>query len=297
MDYKKYQHVERLGTDAVEGILDGEVFVFPKLDGTNMTIFLGDDGEVKAGSRNRQLSLGWDNAGSYAYVLGEEKFKKYLEKHPTHRLYGEFLVRHTIKDYEDDSWRKLYIFDIIDEDGTPGGRYIPFPEYEPLLKEFGIEFIPPITRVSNATIDDIVALSDQATYLMKDGKAGEGVVVKRYDFVNKYGHRIWGKYVRPQVKLSQKIKKPTDATSVEQLIMDEFFTEEFIKKEHAKIVNENDGKWESKLCGKLIGVTWHTFIQEECWNIIKKYKKPVIDFGVLNKMAVDKIKVTMPTLF
>lgn len=31
----KYQHLERLGNQETNGILDGEVYVFPKIDGTN----------------------------------------------------------------------------------------------------------------------------------------------------------------------------------------------------------------------------------------------------------------------
>lgn len=46
MKFEKYQHVERLGTVAVEGILDGIVYVYPKLDGTNTSVYLNDAGEV-----------------------------------------------------------------------------------------------------------------------------------------------------------------------------------------------------------------------------------------------------------
>ena len=34
MNFTKYQHVERLGTTETDGILDGDVLVFPKIDGT-----------------------------------------------------------------------------------------------------------------------------------------------------------------------------------------------------------------------------------------------------------------------
>ena len=35
MEFKKYQHIERLGTLEVEGIELGTCYVFPKIDGTN----------------------------------------------------------------------------------------------------------------------------------------------------------------------------------------------------------------------------------------------------------------------
>ena len=43
MEYKKYQHIEKLGTTEVEGILEGQVSLFYKIDGTNSCIFLKDD--------------------------------------------------------------------------------------------------------------------------------------------------------------------------------------------------------------------------------------------------------------
>ena len=43
MEFKKYQHIEKLGTTEVEGILEGQVSLFYKIDGTNSCIFLKDD--------------------------------------------------------------------------------------------------------------------------------------------------------------------------------------------------------------------------------------------------------------
>lgn len=42
MDFKKYQHVGRLGTTSTEGILNGYVYVQPKIDGCNTTIYIDD---------------------------------------------------------------------------------------------------------------------------------------------------------------------------------------------------------------------------------------------------------------
>lgn len=63
MEFKKYQHLERFGNDEVEGIELGKLYIFPKLDGTNAQVWLDDEGNIKAGSRNRELTLEKDNAG------------------------------------------------------------------------------------------------------------------------------------------------------------------------------------------------------------------------------------------
>lgn len=44
MKFNKYQHVEKLGNKEVEGINIGTCYVFPKIDGTNASIW-NDDGD------------------------------------------------------------------------------------------------------------------------------------------------------------------------------------------------------------------------------------------------------------
>ena len=40
MEFLKYQHVERVGTSEVENIELGTCYVFPKIDGTNASIWI-----------------------------------------------------------------------------------------------------------------------------------------------------------------------------------------------------------------------------------------------------------------
>ncbi len=51
-EFRKYMHVERYGNDEVQGIEIGTCYIFPKLDGTNGSVWLQDD-QVCCGSRNR----------------------------------------------------------------------------------------------------------------------------------------------------------------------------------------------------------------------------------------------------
>ena len=51
--------------------------MFPKIDGTNGTVWLSD-GEVQAGSRSRQLSAESDNAGFYKNVKSDRRFRAFL---------------------------------------------------------------------------------------------------------------------------------------------------------------------------------------------------------------------------
>ncbi|MGG1652283.1 RNA ligase family protein [Paenibacillus sp. NRS-1775] len=300
MEFKKYQHLERFGTQEVDGIELGECLVFPKVDGTNGSIWL-DNGVVKAGSRNRELSVDNDDAGFYSYILSNSKFKSYLEKHPTHRLYGEFLVPHTLKTYRDDAWRKFYIFDVVIDKEDEGVEYIPYSIYQDLLEEFDLEYIPPLCIIKNGSYDNFIKSLEVNNFLIKDGSGnGEGVVLKNYDFYNKYKRQTWAKIVTSEFKEKhhKAMGSPVIEAKeiVEQQIVDDYCTEAFIEKEYAKIVNDNEG-WKSKMIPMLLGRVYSELVKEEIWNILKQYKNPKIDFKTLHALVVRKIKQTKPVIF
>ena len=205
MKFEKYQHIEKLGTATTKGILNGTVHILPKLDGTNTSVYLNDNGEVEVASRNRVLTFEHDNVGDYKYVMSQNKFKDYLSKFPRHRLFGEWLVPHTIKNYVDSAWRKLYIFDVIDEDVYGNESYLTYDEYSPLLERFGIEYVLRLCFHSYPTDEDISKLQNECTFLMQVGKFDEGIVIKNYEFVNKFGNIVWAKIVRPAFKTTIKI--------------------------------------------------------------------------------------------
>lgn len=292
MKFEKYQHIERLGTAATEGILDGICYIFPKLDGTNTSVYLNDDGQIEVASRNRVLSIHDDNQGVCNYVLQSpirERYEKYFNAHPNHRLFGEWLVPHTIRTYVPDAWRKLYIFDVLD-----GDKYLSPAQYFTDLIKYELNYIPTIIDLFAPILDDVQKYLDQNTFLMQEGQIGEGIVIKRYDFVNRFGNTVWAKIVRPHVKAAQKRQNPLNADTIETQIVDAFLTPEFVQKEFDKIAADG---WSNKLIGKFLGVTWYTFITEETFNFLRKFHNPKIDFGLLNRLVVEKIKFFKADLF
>lgn len=66
--FHKYQHIERLGTTEVSGILDGECYIFPKIDDTNGQVWM-EDGQIKVGSRKGEITSEDDNARFAKYIL------------------------------------------------------------------------------------------------------------------------------------------------------------------------------------------------------------------------------------
>ncbi len=294
--FKKYQHVERFGTSEVEGIELGVINVFPKIDGTNASVWI-DNGEIKAGSRNRELSLEKDNAGFYAWASENENIKTYLTSNPTHRLYGEWLVPHSLKTYREEAWRRFYVFDIT-IDLEEGIEYIPYDVYQESLEEFKLDYVPLLVKYKNGDYDRFMNQLKQNTFLIKDGEGiGEGVVLKNYDFYNKYGRQTWAKIVGTEFKEQHRKKwgaNEIELSMLEERIADEMLTEAFIEKEYSKLAIDG---WESKFIPKLLGIIWHEFIIEESWNIVKKYKSPKIDYKILNRFVTGKIKRTLKEIF
>ena len=181
MQYKSYQHIEKLGRDEVEGILNGKCYIQPKIDGTNSVLYLGDDGIVHAGSRKRDLTLSSDNGGFYNAAIRDERVREYLAKHPNHYIYCEWLIPHSIKYYNDTAWQHFYIFDVF-ESRDEGGRYLSFDEYVPLLEEFDLPYIPNLAVIEDPTEEQLIEVMKNNHYLVPEDKIGEGIVIKNYDY-------------------------------------------------------------------------------------------------------------------
>lgn len=298
-EFKKYQHVERLGSEEVAGIEVGTCVIMPKIDGTNSSIWMKDDGTLGFGSRNRELTLENDNAGFMAAMINSERIKQFFEAHPDVRLYGEWLVPHTIKNYENSAWRKFYVFDVtIDtEDGEI--EYVPFDVYQPWLDALRIDYIKPLAIVTNPSVLDFYDYLEKNKWLMTEG-VGEGVVIHNYGFRNKYGRQTWAKIVNAEFKQKHRsFKDKTDIATIELLeaqIIDKYVTDALVDKEYSKIVTESNG-WSSKYIPRLLNTVFHCLITEEMWNIIKDYKNPKIDFKVLRALCIDKIKEVKKEIF
>ncbi len=273
MEFRKYQHVERFGSEETEGINNGLCYVFPKIDGTNAQLWF--NGGLRAGSRKRELSEDSDNAGFYVWAQKQENILSFFQSYPHLRLYGEWLVPHSLRTYRDDAWNKFYVFDVMDDD-----IYLPYEEYKLILEKFGIEYIPLLTKIENPTYEELVALLDKNTYLVKEG-VGEGIVIKNYAYRNKFGHVKWAKIIKGGFANNS-------SEILEKEIVDRYVTESLVKKEKAKI--ENECGWNDKMMPRLLNTVYHCLIQEEGWNFIKKYKNPTIDFGKLNYYSNEKVK-------
>lgn len=294
MKFKRYQKVRRFGTVETEGIEVGTCFIFPKLDGTNASCWLDGD-EIKGGSRNRELTLEKDNRGFYKWLLDQDNIKNFLLDNPKIRLYGEWLVKHTLNTYREDAWKNFYVFDV-----SVGETCLPYNSYEHILDEYNINYISPLASVVDGDPETFTKYLDSNTYLIEDGEGvGEGVVIKNYGFINKFGRTQFAKLRTNKFKEShgKTMGTPTiEKQPVERKIAQCYITEGRVEKMYQKIKDSHNG-WRSKYIPELLGRVYHDFIEEEAYNFIKEYNKPTIDFKKLQAMVIDQIKHVKPEVF
>lgn len=295
-------HVEKFGNTAVNGIELGKVYVFPKLDGTNSSVWTINNGipgnEIMGGSRTRQLSLESDNAGFYAWVLGEDRLINFLIKYPNLRLFGEWLVPHTFKGYREDAWRRFYVFDVMNNETD---EYLSYDAYKPMLDEFHLDYIPPLAIIKNASYENFLKILDTNKFLCPDeGEPGEGIVIKNYDYYNRFGNQVWAKVIKQEFKDAH--YKAMGAPEINMSIMNEEHivakacTLALVEKSVAKITTEK-GEWSSKAIPELFGRMYYDIIKEELFDCLKEIKFGAVNFKTLKAVMINKIKILKPELF
>lgn len=316
--FRPYDHLERLGHRNVQHIDIGLVHVFPKLDGTNASVWY--DGErVSCASRRRVISLEEDNAGFCRWVQGDETRARDLRalcaEHPAWIIYGEWMVPHTLKTYRPEVWNCFWIFDVYDRER---GTYLAFEEYGPICAQAGQHVIQPLCTIMNPAESQLVAQVEMNTYLIAQGAGlGEGVVLKNY---------AWRQHGNPWAKVVRNVFKEEAARAfgvaekhgefqVEVAICEQFVTPALVGKTRAKVVldiaNElkidvaTEVNWQQriesenrgKVIPQLLGRVYHDLITEEMWAILKEHRNAVIDFKKLQARVTLSTKALAADLF
>lgn len=320
MTFRAYDHIERLGHSEVSGIEIGIVHVFPKLDGTNGSVWADTEGNLRCASRRREIEPGDDNAGFAAWVQFNDPeataLRRLALEHPSLIFYGEWMVPHTLKTYREDVWRRFWIFDVYDR---LQHAYVPFEEYAPGLS--GLDIIEPLCTIVHPSEDQLLRQVEMNTYLIADGAGlGEGVVIKNYAWRNGYGRQPWAKVVRNAFKEENRrafgVQQKDGEFQVEVAIVEEFVTPHLVGKTHAKVlldvanevgIDTTDPNWQrrvqaehrGKVIPQLLGRVYHDLIEEEGWSFIKKHVKanPIINFKTLQARTTARVKELATELF
>lgn len=299
LEFMKYPHLERFGNLEVTGIEHGVTHVFPKIDGTNASMWFDELKGFCYGSRTRELSLGADNAGFMATLDNTpygEGYKRFLRKYPSLRLYGEWLVPHTLKNYRDDAWRRFYIFDVFDENQQ---LFLPYTEYVDMLAGYEIDYIPCYRKIKNGSYEDFLETAKAMKYLLKDETGyGEGCVIKRYDFQNRHGRTNWAKIVLAEFKEKHVANAGPDTAGAdvfEEQVANDLVTAALVDKEYSKIALEG---WTNRSIPRLLETVYRCVVVEELYDYLNKNKKQsTINFKTLKHFVNAKVKELKKEVF
>mgnify|MGYP002567707109 CR=1 FL=1 len=298
--FVKYLHLERLDNPNVEGILHGTCRIEPKIDGTNSSVWIDNEG-IHCGSRTRELNEEKDNAFFYSWMLSDNEepklIRSLLNDHPWLRLYGEWTGLNSfvgsIKDYNPEAKAHLYIFDVANLNNDLVSK----EAWEPILVDYGLEpwIVPTLATIENPSIEDIEKIADNNIFLLDNANhAGEGVVIKNEKFRNYRGEYAIAKFVIDEYKQNKKRSKAVRAPgNVEQEIVERWVTDSELSKSVNKVLTlmnaEKFDNTNAQMVGRFIGMCWNDLI--ECageW--VKKMKNPVVDFSALKGLCQQKAR-------
>jgi hypothetical protein len=261
MQFKPYKKILALHKEECEGLLVGTCYIQEKVDGANASIWI-EDGVIHCGSRTRDLTSAGDGFNGFVeYVNNHEGIKKILSDHPDYRLYGEWLVRHTVG-YNELNYKHFYLFDVETDDGY---KMLP-SEVNSIANEYGIKTVHLFGKFENPTMDQVKELAGKSVL----GDVGEGVVIKNMDFINKFGDWQYGKFVTQEFKEDNGItfggNNKSSETYNEMYYVNKFMTLSRVQKIFHKAESEH-GRLDMKHIPMIMGMCYHDLISEECWTI------------------------------
>jgi len=276
--FKKYPKIYRLGHEDTDGILIGKCYIQEKIDGANVSIWV-EDGEIQCGSRNRHL-IDDNFNGFVTYVKEHKGIQQLMKDHPEYRLYLEWLVRHTVS-YDETAYKQAYLYDIFIDDDR-----LELYEVEKISIEYDIKFPQIFDILETPTIEQLntyVGLSSLAP-------KGEGIVIKNFDFINKFGNHQYAKIVRESFKEDNAIvfggnNKHSD-TYKEMWCVNKFVTLGRVKKIMEKLQPEINKRLDKEHTSRIINTVYHDILTEEIWTIQKKFQE--INFKNLSRLIMRK---------
>jgi len=217
MELHSYPTVFNLEHRAIEGILDGYVHVQEKIDGSQMSFCLDDDGTLLARSKRARLYPG--ASGMFQAALDYlESVKPRINGGLVYR--AEYLQKpkHNVLSYSRVPKGYLVLFDI--EYKGEDQAYVGYNLLEKEAGRLGIDVIPMFYEGEGMTSDELTELLKSESIL--GGTLIEGVVVKNYSQFTMEKKIAVAKVVATEYKEvhSDEWRKanPTKADIIEQLI-------------------------------------------------------------------------------
>jgi hypothetical protein len=268
--FKSYPKIHAFGYLGTEDVLNGEIVVQPKVDGSNVSVWRFPDGEWYLGRRNGWISKDVSEGMFKPFVDWAMELVPTLDPpEQTTVWFGEFSNNHNKLKY--DEKKPFILFDVATllelSTGDTGFTFLGYDEVLEVADAHGLDRIPAIYRGlgSEWNADKLVGLLGKESYL--GGCLEEGVVVKRYGELTRFNGPYFVKLVSTEFSEKQKVKLKgaRQGSAVGVWAADSFFTPARLAKAIQKIKEQNEWADDNarKNIGKLIGTVMKD-IHDEC---------------------------------
>lgn len=286
--FKKYPKIHRLGKEETDGILEGVVHIEEKIDGANVSIWC-ENGELMCASRSQRITEGFN--GFVDYVKKHPTLPTLFARYPHLRLYGEWLVKHTIA-YKETSYKQFYLFDVTSRTPETDGDEEAREEFwskmavHELAKDFDLKTPEYHGQFTNPTPEEINQFVGKSVL----GDKGEGVVLKNPLFRDKFGNHNYAKIVTESFKEDNGVtfggnNKHSDSYW-EMYVVNKYMTLARIEKIMNKIQPLIDKRLDLEHIPRISNTAYHDMLTEEIWEIAGKVQ--TLDFNTLKRVAMKK---------
>lgn len=229
MTFKKYNSIERHGKRGTHLTVEGDpyVVIMEKIDGANAS-FRRVGNEILCFSRNTQLDEENGLRGFYQWAQESININSIDEDTI---FYGEWSAKHKL-DYGDNH-NKFYLFDVYDE---AVGEYMPLGVVREYAKQLEIELAHIFYEGEFQSIEHVKSFVGKSVL----GEVGEGVVVKNYDYKDRFGSQQFTKFVSDEFAEASKVKTHKVSDNVDPLtgFINATLTEARVSKLIHKLVDE-----------------------------------------------------------
>lgn len=173
---KKYKDIERLKDKYAPAFKAGEhITITEKIDGANASIVVNEDGTLTACSRRNELNQNNTLQGFYDFVQTLDASIVSAALTSRYILFGEWLVKHTIR-YPEDKMKQFYVFDVYD---TETEQYMPWDFTKQIAEFIGLKTVPLFYDGPFISWEHIYSFVGKTE--MDGEPTGEGVVIKSQD--------------------------------------------------------------------------------------------------------------------
>lgn len=219
MSVPSYPSPVAIGHRSIAGLLDGPVVVQEKVDGSQISFRVDENGELFVRSKGAQINV---IAPDNMFSNGVEAIKAVKDKLVPGFVYrGEYLKKpkHNALAYDRVPKNHIALFDVHD---TNKGEefYLDMRDVAAEAERLGFDVVPVYFGVEMVTVEQIRACLDRVSFL--GGARIEGVVVKNYALFTPDHKVAMGKFVSEAFKevhsAAWKESNPTPKDIVERLI-------------------------------------------------------------------------------